>query len=109
MKHRSLLLFAVVIVALVAAAGVTMGFTAHQSKTVATPEATITGAPADGGFSSALEPVVCPSCAGGCPVPLGACEFGGQVCQCPRGPGHCVACQGSSGGQCEDFKCVKDL
>jgi len=106
MKHRSLLLPSAVMIAILIALGGAMIAIAHPVKSASTPAVVATcDQHLDTDTSSNLEPVSCATCAGGCPVPVGTCGYDGQVCNCPRGPGHCVL-----GGppRCESVKCVKD-
>ena len=104
MKHRSLLLLAVVTVAILVAVGGAMLAFAHPVKSVPAPGVVATcDQHPDTDTSSNLEPVT--SCNPSCPVMVGACQSVGQVCTCPgMVPGHCFAC----GPENEFLRCRKD-
>jgi hypothetical protein len=105
MKHRLLLLSALVLVAILLAAGGKMIAVEGGPNSHAIASAVCTSDPdqdvlAFSNQDASMEPVT--SCAGGCPF-LGDCDETG-ACTCPHGPGHCVVC----GPQGQSVKCVKD-
>lgn len=99
MRHRLLLLCAVVAAGLLFAAAGSMSAVEPASESTTTASTAPQACPAlEADAPPDMEPV---TCSGGCPT-ISDCEFGGQACQCPAGPGHCVICPDKS------FKCVRN-